>query len=240
MAFFSGGDLNDEKASRLFGVIGKLSNEVPEIVVRAASNQQQVVLKVNDIFDRDIEKLQEDSDYSVPAGSEDKIVEIASYNKSVGALGYTPPAGKGKPYVPPVYPRYQPLSVYLTLWAIDTQQHRLLQEFEKLLGRLLPTPYYAKTSVPLNMDEIVDLFTTLLDIVGYQTAFTEDQLNELSHFFNQGLLAVGSEQDIFSAPDAENSSIIVVDDDVPYDSMDPAEEAKFLIDSYHNALVTQH
>ena len=64
-AFFSGQDLKDEIASRLFGVIGKLSQPEPAKVIRAASNGKEIPLTYEDVFDYEVEKLHESSNYEV-------------------------------------------------------------------------------------------------------------------------------------------------------------------------------
>lgn len=88
MAFFSGTDLKDEAGSRLFGVIGKVNTDNPECVFRAASNRQAVDLKIADIFDYDVEKLQDDSDYSIDTNEQlTKISEIVSKIVTKSATG---------------------------------------------------------------------------------------------------------------------------------------------------------
>lgn len=246
-AFFSGGDLNDEKASRLFGVIGKLSQEVPEIVVRAASNQQQVLLKLADIFDPEVQSLQEDSDYSVPADSESKIVEISV------ARGFTtlPYLGNSKPYTAPTptfksSPADYTLSSYVTMWACDHVQKKDIVKFKELMERLLPSSYNYKKVDPLTMVEITELFTSLLDIVSYQTLLTEPELAELAFAFNQGLLCVSQEQESYNSDSSasQESSNLLLDDNA-YDylkedfgyaelEMDMAKnDAKSLIENFH-------
>lgn len=74
-AFFSGQDLKDEAGSRLFGVIGKVGTEQPEMVIRAASNRQEIALKIEDAFDVDLLKLKEDSDYTISAQAMENVVE---------------------------------------------------------------------------------------------------------------------------------------------------------------------
>ena len=64
-AFWSQQDIADQKASRYFGVIGKILDPVPATLFVAGSNQQQKVLQLSDIFDYEKDKLHETSDYSI-------------------------------------------------------------------------------------------------------------------------------------------------------------------------------
>ena len=74
-AFWSGQDKADQKASRLFSVFGTITTK-PTILLTAGSNQQEKILKIEDIFDKEITALQEDSDYSVPANAREQITQI--------------------------------------------------------------------------------------------------------------------------------------------------------------------
>lgn len=99
-AFWSGQDIKDQAGSRLFGVIGKINDEAPQYLLTAGANRQEKQLDFDEVFDRTVDKLHEDSDYSLPANAFDQVTEQV----------YTPPLittyGKGKraggnAYVPP-------------------------------------------------------------------------------------------------------------------------------------------
>lgn len=65
-AFFSATDLADEMGTRFFGVIGKIDNDKPEMVVRAATNGIDIQLKIADIFDFSNRTMNVTSNYVVP------------------------------------------------------------------------------------------------------------------------------------------------------------------------------
>lgn len=75
MAFWSGQDRQDQAASRLFSVLGKITSDRPEVLITAGSNRQEVKLKLDEAFDFENEKLHETSDYSVPEDAFEKITE---------------------------------------------------------------------------------------------------------------------------------------------------------------------
>lgn len=93
-AFWSAQDIADQKASRLFSVLGKITSEQPEILITAGSNQQEVKLSVDTVFDLECEKLHENSDYSVSPEMINNITEykyvapVNNWNKSYNAGGY--------------------------------------------------------------------------------------------------------------------------------------------------------
>jgi hypothetical protein len=198
MAFFSGGDLADEKASRLFGVIGKLSSASPEMVVRAASNKQEVKLKIEDIFDASVVSLKEDSDYSVPEGSLDKITEIYSQGKvtpSVGNLYTFPNTGYAGIYEDFDYytdrpsrkqpqTRYnQTLNAYASVYALDSAHKFMLEDLTKALRNLFPSPYVSQTTK--NDSETIfktirESFSSLIDSVFYNYNLDEHQIDSLT------------------------------------------------------------
>lgn len=62
-AFFSSVDTKDEVAGRYFGVIGKIFDSLPEMALKASFNKQGVLLGYHDLFDIEIEKLHESSNY---------------------------------------------------------------------------------------------------------------------------------------------------------------------------------
>lgn len=90
-AFFSGTDLKDEMGTRYFGVIGKIDNEKPEMVVRAASNGKEVKLQITDIFTPG--SVHPDSNYEVPQADYANITEFApvftgkTYGATTGGYG---------------------------------------------------------------------------------------------------------------------------------------------------------
>lgn len=90
-AQWSAQDRADQKGTRLFSVFGRITTK-PEILLTAGSCQQEKVLKIEDIFTKDIIQLKEDSDYTVPLNAESKISEISyatTYtNSSVGYYDY--------------------------------------------------------------------------------------------------------------------------------------------------------
>lgn len=98
-AFWSAQDIADQKASRLFSVLGKITSEQPEILITAGSNQQEVKLNVEDVFDLQCEKLHEDSDYSVSPEMINNITEykyvtpVNTWNKNYNT-GYNNTANK--------------------------------------------------------------------------------------------------------------------------------------------------
>lgn len=77
-AFWSSQDKADQKASRLFSVFGTITTK-PTLLLTAGCNQQEKILGLEDIFDKDISSLKEDSFYEVPEGSREKITLI-TYN----------------------------------------------------------------------------------------------------------------------------------------------------------------
>lgn len=79
-AFFSGGDDNDEKASRLFGVIGTL-NTTPSHKWRAGCNGKYFNLTTDDIFDKDHEDK-----YIIPLEALDQVKEL-TYTTSYSSSG---------------------------------------------------------------------------------------------------------------------------------------------------------
>ena len=84
-AFFSGTDLADETSTRFFGVIGKIDSEVPEMIVRAASVGKTIPLEIEDIFDYDVLKLKDDSNYILDDSIFDNITEeIITYASTYG------------------------------------------------------------------------------------------------------------------------------------------------------------
>lgn len=75
-AFFSTTDIEDEKAGRYFGVIGKVNQETSEYVLKASFNKQFVDLNLEDLFDTNKEKLSKNSNYSLNYSLlKDKIIE---------------------------------------------------------------------------------------------------------------------------------------------------------------------
>jgi len=93
-AFWSAQDIADQKASRLFSVLGKVDSPNPEILLTAGSNQQEKKLDVGDVFDFECEGLHEDSDYTI---SDDLILNIKE--RKYVAPAYKAPATK--PYTYP-------------------------------------------------------------------------------------------------------------------------------------------
>ena len=75
-AFFSATDLADEMATRFFGVIGKINDAKPAMVVRAAANGIDVPLQIADIFDFSIRGIHANSDYTVPLADYAKVTEF--------------------------------------------------------------------------------------------------------------------------------------------------------------------
>lgn len=95
LAFWSAQDIRDQAASRLFGVIGKISSDTPEYLITAGANRQEKELDFDEAFDRTVDKLHEDSDYSIPANAFEQITEYvvpAPVTKSSNKGSY------GKPY----------------------------------------------------------------------------------------------------------------------------------------------
>ena len=87
-AFFSSVDLKDETATRYFGVIGKIDNELPEMVVRAASNGKEIKLKIEDIFSNEL-GVTATSDYTVPESDYANITEFAPMYTGMYGAGKT-------------------------------------------------------------------------------------------------------------------------------------------------------
>lgn len=75
-AFFSATDLADEMATRFFGVIGKINDTKPSMVVRAATNGIDVPLQIADIFDFSVRGIHPDSNYTVPLADYAKVTEF--------------------------------------------------------------------------------------------------------------------------------------------------------------------
>lgn len=91
-AFFSSVDLKDETATRYFGVIGKIDNELPEMVVRAASNGKEIKLNIEDIFS-DALGVYPTSDYTVPESDYANITEFAPVYTGTYGVGKTGTGG---------------------------------------------------------------------------------------------------------------------------------------------------
>lgn len=77
-AFFSATDLADEMGTRFFGVIGKIDNDLPQMVVRAATNGVGIELTPKDIFDFAVQG----SDYKIPEEHYSRIVEFKWQSKT--------------------------------------------------------------------------------------------------------------------------------------------------------------
>ena len=75
MAFFSSTDLKDEVSTRFFGVIGKIDSDVPEMAIRAASGGNTIPVEIEDVFDMEVMKLKEDSNYQLDASVLNNITE---------------------------------------------------------------------------------------------------------------------------------------------------------------------
>lgn len=88
-------DINDQKSSRLFSVIGKVDSANPEILITAGSNQQEIKLSIDDVFDKECVKLHEDSDYSV---SEEQIANITENKFTTPVYKNGSYSGYSKPY----------------------------------------------------------------------------------------------------------------------------------------------
>lgn len=89
MAFWSGQDRQDQAASRLFSVLGKITSDRPEVLITAGSNRQEVKLKLDEAFDFENSKLKEDSDYSIPENAFEKITEYR-YTTPAPVVGGAP------------------------------------------------------------------------------------------------------------------------------------------------------
>ena len=88
-AFFSGTDVNDEVAGRYFGVLGKINNEIPELALKIAFNKDFKYLEYDDLFDDEMDKLHEDSDYSIDYKTVRKLITENSYTSPVNSYkGY--------------------------------------------------------------------------------------------------------------------------------------------------------
>lgn len=72
-AFFSAVDNNDEKKAMFYGVIGKLSQESPEIVLRAKKGVFSFPLEVKDLFDESVT-----TSYKVPDEELRKITQTVN------------------------------------------------------------------------------------------------------------------------------------------------------------------
>lgn len=66
-AFHSAQDSKDSIRSTQYGVIGKILNDTPDTYFTFGSNGQHVKVELEDIFDVNVEKLHEHSDYTIPA-----------------------------------------------------------------------------------------------------------------------------------------------------------------------------
>lgn len=99
-AFWSAQDRQDQAASRLFSVLGKITSNRPEVLITAGSNRQEVKLKLDEAFDFTVDKLHEDSDYSVPADAFSKVEEYRYQAPAkVAGVGY----GNAYPYYDDYY-----------------------------------------------------------------------------------------------------------------------------------------
>lgn len=72
-AFWSAQDIKDQKASRLFSVLGRVNSDKPEILLTAGANQQEKRLQIVDVFDLTLEKLHEHSDYTISEALKENI-----------------------------------------------------------------------------------------------------------------------------------------------------------------------
>lgn len=91
-AFFSTTDIEDEKAGRYFGVIGKVNQETSEYVLKASFNKQFIDLNLEDLFDTDKEKLSKNSNYTLSYSLlKHKIIEeipVTMYSGKPNAYGH--------------------------------------------------------------------------------------------------------------------------------------------------------
>ncbi|WP_218624923.1 MULTISPECIES: hypothetical protein [unclassified Sporosarcina] len=58
-AFFSSTDDHDEQRYGLYAVVGRLNRPIPEILLRAKSNEHSVIVPASDVFELDINGVQE-------------------------------------------------------------------------------------------------------------------------------------------------------------------------------------
>lgn len=97
-AFFSATDVKDSVGTKLYGVIGKIDKEVPEVYLTAGANGQHIRLKAEDVFDFSVEKLHETSDYTIDplliANITERKYAAPVYN------GYNYPKNTSKPIAP--------------------------------------------------------------------------------------------------------------------------------------------
>lgn len=77
-AFWSQQDIKDQAGSRLFSVIGNVDKQEYTYLLTAGANRQEKKLSFDEVFDTTIDKLKDDSDYSVPEGSVSKITEYVA------------------------------------------------------------------------------------------------------------------------------------------------------------------
>ena len=152
-AFWSAQDIADQKASRLFSVLGKILSDKPEILITAGSNQQEKRLTVEEVFDLSVEKLHPDSDYSIPASQLANVTEYkpaaASYYNTNNSF-YKPGA-----YVPPAKTAattHKPATSGNNYYNSNRQQ---------LINKLND---YSK-SYSLSSIKLQDIFMTFLDFV---------------------------------------------------------------------------
>lgn len=160
-AFFSATDLKDEIGSRYFGVLGEITTE-PKLALRVGFNGQSKDLNIKDLFDYDVEKLNEDSDYSLDYSSlKHLITERSAYKAPTTSYTY-PNIYKDNPSK-----KYDTTSTLLELETYTSEEEYLdtavaldsiKHAFNNLFGSGIPSRK-AVEDFYLEIDSIVDSYS---------------------------------------------------------------------------------
>lgn len=174
-AFFSGTDLADEMGTRFFGVIGKIDQPHPEMVVRAATNGEEIKLKVADVFDFQNQKLTEASNYTVPTEHYEKIKEFVPAYKKPGTVVGSYAGWYDEDYY--AYPNYtnKARAVTTTTKPVNTDPYVKLYN-------LIGTIRYGKK---YSFDAATNFLTVALECVGrYVEDLNVDEI-DIHHLMEQ-------------------------------------------------------
>jgi len=117
MAFFSGGDDADEKSTRLFGVLGQITEETYAHVWRAGTNGQYCNLEMGDVID-----LEDEDQYDVPEIEDLKVSRLV-YAAAYKGANYRKRPAYGVPTYAPGAPGTIPEVSHLDEdpWAHDAE-----------------------------------------------------------------------------------------------------------------------
>lgn len=206
-AFWSAQDIADQKASRLFSVLGKVDSDKPEILLTAGSNQQEKKLQIADVFDLECEKLHEDSDYSI---SEELVNNI-----------------KERKYTTPVYNTTKtttttPSKSYTSSGTSNSNYYGGYS-YGGLKSQLISKLHTYQTSYSYDPLKIQDLFTAFLDFLEEETLQKNMNYATNSYLTDEIFDTVNSMVDTSLYVIKEELKVGTLDDDV--------EQATFNLDN---------